>query len=549
MSTSQEYPQRPGISERILRAAEIRYSDYPEPGSIEIPYWTADGDLTRFKRWRLSCVRANDQKYHQEKGTDVHAYFPPGYFRRNGEVNRFELASDTIFLVEGEFKTLSLLESGVWAIGIPSFTVYQRDENENRRLLRDLQVTFAKEKPGKIYYLGDSDTATNFEFSRNAEFLASVVNPTKVFLPRIPIDKPKGIDDCREILGAGFDIFFTNLIQTAIELPRKIEAPVIALMLLEREAKSLKVLKGLEREKQFERIIKLCLSAQNYDRSQATLRLCKLVCEIIGLSSSEFKAATKDRRAKDARERNLAQYTEASSSRTESEQKTAHVTQKTEKQRLILPSWTVEFEKSAEDAFPVLAKRHRYFVRDRLLVEIAYQKPMKDKQRHDVFQLLEPDAFRSRLEKDFNCFVWREQGGAHVLKPGRCSHDAARVMLLTDEAFKYLPTISFLSAQPVYTVVHDKPEILYRGYHDVHGGIYVSHGDKDHPIILPDLETAVDLILCVVKDYDFVSLSDKSRAVAFFISPTLRTGKFLGPLIFQLISPKLTIHRVARLIG
>ena len=105
-----------------------------------------------------------------------------------------------IFLVEGEFKALSLLETGVWAIGIPSFTVYSKDEDGDRQLLRDLQITLGKEKPAVIYYLGDADTCTNFEFARNASFIASAASPSRVVLPRIPIDQPKGIDDCEEAL-------------------------------------------------------------------------------------------------------------------------------------------------------------------------------------------------------------------------------------------------------------------------------------------------------------------------------------------------------------
>jgi Domain of unknown function (DUF3854) len=283
-------PRRPGISETTLAAAEIKYCDYPEPGSIVIPYWTAEGELTNFKRYRLPSIRANGQKYDQDPGSGVNAYYAPGCFRRNG-TSKFGLDATSFFLPEGEFKTLCLLEAGVWAVGIPSFTVYQKDENGNRRLLRDLQVTLGKEKPSAIYYLGDNDTATNFEFSRNAEFLASAVNPAKVFLPRIPISKPKGIDDCREALGLGFDIFFDNLIQTAIELPRRIKAPAIAFMLLEREAPALKSLVGVEREKQFERIIKLCDAAQIYGKSEATSRLCNLAREILGISKTEFKDA------------------------------------------------------------------------------------------------------------------------------------------------------------------------------------------------------------------------------------------------------------------
>ena len=225
-------------------------------------YPSPEGDLTHFKRWRLSDPRPDDRKYHQEHGTKVYVYYPPFFFRKNGETaTRFRLLPDTIFVAEGEFKTLSLLEYGVWAIGIPSFTVYSRDENGNRQLLRDLQVIFGKEKPSAIYFFGDNDTCTNFEFSRNAEFLASAANPAKVFLPRIPMASPKGIDDCREALGAAFDAFFANLIESAIELPRKISAPSIALILLGREKDALKTLDGVQRERQFERIVKMCSAA------------------------------------------------------------------------------------------------------------------------------------------------------------------------------------------------------------------------------------------------------------------------------------------------
>ena len=73
-------------------------------------------------------------------------------------------------------------------------------------------------------------------------------------------------------------------------------------------------------------------------------------------------------------------------------------------------------------------------------------------------------------------------------------------------------------------------KILYKGYHDVHGGIYVSHRNEE--IVLPELDTAIDLILDAIKD--FVTQSDKSRAVASLISPALRTGKFLGDADFPI---------------
>ena len=210
----------------------------------------------------------------------------------------------------------------------------------------------------------------------------------------------------------------------------------------------------------------------------------------------------------------------------------ADAARQAEKPRLILPSGSVSFTEVAHNVFPVLAERRRYFVRDRLLVEVAYQKPMKDKQLHDKFELLKPDAFRTRIEHDFKCFVWREERGNYVLKPGRCTNDAAKVLLETDAAHEHLPAISFLSAQPVCTLVGDELKILYKGYHDVHGGIYVSHGNEE--IVLPELNTAINLILDAIKDFEFVSESDRSRAVASFISPALRIGKFLGDADFPI---------------
>ena len=178
-------------------------------------------------------------------------YFPPGFYRRNGTESKFGLSSDSLVLVEGEFKDLSLLELGIYSIGLPSFVVYSNDENGNRQLLRDLQVTITKEKPDLLYFLGDGDTASNFEFSRQASFLASAAYPSKVFLPRIGIDRPKGIDDCKEALGEDFGEYFTELISTAIPLDRKINETALALILLERELDRLKALQGPERERQF----------------------------------------------------------------------------------------------------------------------------------------------------------------------------------------------------------------------------------------------------------------------------------------------------------
>jgi hypothetical protein len=199
---------------------------------------------------------------------------------------------------------------------------------------------------------------------------------------------------------------------------------------------------------------------------------------------------------------------------------------------LILPCGPVPFSQCATALFPVLAKRHRYFVRDRVIVEISYNKLMRDRQPHDVFQLLDPEAFRSRLEQDFVLQIWRQERGETVLKPSRCPTDSARALLRTDEAIEHLPPITTLSAQPVLTEIDGTLRILGHGYHAVHGGIYVTHGESD--MILPDLDTARNLILGILKDYDFVTESDKSRGVASIISPALHAGHLLWDADFPI---------------
>jgi hypothetical protein len=283
-------PKRPGISEITLLAAEICFSDYPEPGSIEIPYWTLEGKLSAFKRWRLPSVRSNGQKYYQEPGSGVYAYFPPGFFRRSAE-SRFNMAANSALLLEGEFKALSMSEEGIYTIGLPSFNVYLKDENKHRRLLRDLQVVFIREKIKTIYFLGDADTATNFEFSRHAVFLARAVFPAQVFLPRIPIDQPKGVDDCKDLFGNEFREFFSGIIKEAIALDRKCNETSLALLLFEREADRIKGLKGIERERQFRRIVKMVGAAQTLGETDATVRLRKLAAKVMAITVTELKKA------------------------------------------------------------------------------------------------------------------------------------------------------------------------------------------------------------------------------------------------------------------
>jgi hypothetical protein len=87
-----------------------------------------------------------------------------------------------------------------------------------------------------------------------------------------------------------------------------------------------------------------------------------------------------------------------------------------------------------------------------------------------------------------------------------------------------LPGIRLLVKSPVLTVGEGQLLVCSQGYNSTQEGIYVLQGANIPKISLTD---AVNSLLNLLEDYDFVSISDKSRAVAGFISPALRFGKLL----------------------
>jgi hypothetical protein len=190
--------------------------------------------LTGFKRYRLSVPRPNGQKYHQDKGTGVFAYYTPGGVLVLPPGNQFGLAPNSMILTEGEFKALSLYDATVPVLGLPSFNVYKRDPATNQpKLYPDIETAIQKWAISTIYFLGDADTVTYFEFSRQAAFLANTLgHQLQIFLPRLALGGPKGIDDYRGDTAISFPSFFRGLIQNAISLDRKISSLTLARVLL-----------------------------------------------------------------------------------------------------------------------------------------------------------------------------------------------------------------------------------------------------------------------------------------------------------------------------
>ncbi len=284
-------PGRPGISAATFEVAGIRFSDFPEPGSIKIPYHDMKGKPTGFCRYRLLKVRVDGQKYHQALGSGTRAYIPPQLVTMG--------KGGYLVIVEGEFKALSLIEAGIKAIGLPSFGTYVKDEKGGQRLLDVIAEVIDLLKPERILFLGDSDTATNYEFSRNAWFLANAV-AVPVVLPRIPVNGPgKGVDDCREKLGDQFPGFWGELVEDAEVIDIKSGADALAAQLLERESVSIKAIVGPERTKVERRVVKVAAAVRE---PLAHDRVVRFAATTLKTSRSAFKKAVQQARTNLRRE-------------------------------------------------------------------------------------------------------------------------------------------------------------------------------------------------------------------------------------------------------
>jgi hypothetical protein len=191
-----------------------------------------------------------------------------------------------------------------------------------------------------------------------------------------------------------------------------------------------------------------------------------------------------------------------------------------EKRELILPNDQRYITECAEQCFPELAKKERFFRQGSLLVELV---ECAEKQK---LVELSAEAFRSRLETYFALRSYVVHNGELVLKQKLCSLDNAKALLATEAAFKHLPIIQAVVNSPVFAE-DEKGQlvVLNQGYHNRNGGIYVLRKREIETDI--EIDRAVKALLEIVQDFCFLRQSDKSRCVAGIISPALRFGRLL----------------------
>jgi predicted transcriptional regulator len=481
---------RPGISDEMLTRAGVQHVSADEAkalcneamAGLWLPYRHADGSAIRdgekdYGRLRLDQPK-DKKKYHQAAGTTVHAYLPPM------AADATSVGGD-LFIIEGEFKSLSLTEAGFPAVGISGF--YGFGLKDGKGLVPELAAVIQRRKPDRILFCGDSDTALNYFFPLAAVRLANLVQPVKVFLPRIPLDGPgKGADDCRAKLNGTFDGWWRERIVQAIEVNTDTDPKLLMLELFEREQSAMINLTGKARKEVEDRLVKLAAAFHKHPIDQE--RVLNFAVKKLGLGRSGVaKAVEAEIKAQAARR---AQPAEQATGRTIEHREPAAI-------------WTRQVWESIADSVYWYAGHLCRLHGDQLKQQTAAE----------MVSFLD-DPTRC-------CFQGRDRNGEAVMST--VTEADARVFLGSwmnspdlirhVDVFSNLPVLAWDGQKPVLVNKYDRDLRI------------LAHGDE---LTLPTPKEAVEILVRLLGDYDFGTNGDLGRAIALLLSPALAQGGFLG---------------------
>lgn len=183
---------------------------------------------------------------------------------------------------------------------------------------------------------------------------------------------------------------------------------------------------------------------------------------------------------------------------------------------IILPSGSTRITDTANGIFKRAARTRTLFTRGGAVATVRPTDagPLE-------IEIVRPAAARSLLEKYAKFWAWRAGAkGEPVLKSAILAEDMARALLESEQARKLLPPINGLVGCPV---LFASGEIAGKGYH-ASSGLLVTAGEMPPDVPIFD---AIHSLLDLLSEYDFQTPSDKARALAMMITPSLKLGGHL----------------------
>jgi putative DNA primase/helicase len=299
---------RPGVTDPFLVEAGCHHVGSDEccrlygfrAEGIAIPFRDSNGSSITDNGKPYSRVRlyqaTDEQKYHQRSGSGVHIYIP--------HTLATACKGSRLVLVEGEFKSMALAESGFAAVGLCGINGALGNVDGEVELHRELVETLEFHQPACIVFVGDSDTVFNSDFAREVSKLRKVLFATKRFkfveeirVAVCPLDGPKGVDDVRIALGGQFKEWFESLTEAAFIVPAKSAPEEIFCALLRREMARVQVaVKGDSHDAHHNRI-KLLQSAHRLMQATGALLLIKpTLAEILNVKETSIPSMIRDAR-------------------------------------------------------------------------------------------------------------------------------------------------------------------------------------------------------------------------------------------------------------
>ena len=470
--------RRPGISEATLTALDIRHVSEDEAfnllgqrySGLYIPY-RVNVEGKPFGRLRLDQPQ-DGRKYTQRINTGVHPYIP--------SLTGLE-AQDDLVIVEGEFKAISLCEAGFRAVGISGFYGFEHEGQLCLRLKKHL-----KEHPARrILFVGDNDTALNFQFSDAAMKLARLVDPAPLALPRIPLSVPKGADDCREKLGEGFPAWWTSVVASSVSVPPKLPADLLAVELFKLAVADLKMFSGVEWAQVLQKISKLASHLKPLARG-GLAKLCKAE---FGIAKSDLGQA-----AVLAMEKKDHKFT--------SKEPSVSALLNSSKPKVGLPCDGRLLSTFAAELAEILKGRGMY-QRGGL--------PFVVNSQHDGLDIVTAQMLRTFAEEHLVCFRIRRAGETELSLDRTMSEGDAKGVLCSQQFLNRLPNLERIATARLPVIRQNgEIELLPAGYDAESLILTVPQCEYDEGMPLSEARKVIDGLL---EEFPFAD-AKRSKAVA-----------------------------------
>jgi hypothetical protein len=162
----------------------------------------------------------------------------------------------------------------------------------------------------------------------------------------------------------------------------------------------------------------------------------------------------------------------------------------------------------------LLGSTERLFVRGRVVVEVV-----RDAHNRPALETVKPAALASAFETVARLKRPNKDG---ALVDATCTEQTAKLILCSEAFANELPPLRLVSHCPV--LIERDAELLQIVGYDRESAI-LAYGDR-----APDvpLDEAIGLVLDLIADFRFATESDRSRAIAAFITPALVFSGILG---------------------